>query len=184
MEKIMRFHVLHEFIMQNNFKKYVEIGLGKGMTVEYLLKNIKDPEFRMYGVDPFLTYPELRKNNAASLRFIRTMHRNEGLVAAAVNGDPRFTLVKKMSDDASLDFEHESLDLVFIDGNHSYEYVLRDMENWTPLVRKGGIVAGHDYATNPKSRYYDVQKAVHEFGDKHGYEILLAPNYVWYFYKS
>jgi len=180
----MRFHVLHELITQNNFKTYVEIGLGKGLTVNYLLKNIQDPEFKMYGVDPFMTYPELRENNAASLKFIRTMHRNEGLVAGVVGDDKRFTLIKKMSDDAALDFEHESIDLVFIDGNHSYEYVLSDMENWTPLVRMGGVVAGHDYTQDPKSRYINVQKAVHEYADKHEYEIVIAPNYVWYFYKS
>jgi len=182
MEK-MRFHVLQELIEENNFKKYVEIGLGKGLTTGHLMRNIKDPEFRMYGVDPFQIYPELRENNASSLRFMKTMHRNERLVSEQVNGDTRFALIKKMSDDAALDFEHESIDMVFIDGNHSYEYVLRDMENWTPLVRKGGIVAGHDYVTDPKSKYYDVQKAVHEFGDKHGYEIKTAPNHVWYFHK-
>jgi len=179
----MRFHVLHEFITQNNFKNYVEIGLGKGMTVSYLLKNIKDPEFRMWGVDPFTTYPELRTNNAASARFIRTMHRNEGLVEAAVDGDTRFTLIKKMSDDAALDFGNESIDVVFIDGNHSYDYVLSDMEKWTPLVKKGGIVSGHDYTQDPNSRYYSVQKAVHEFADKYGYDIKIAPNFVWYFHK-
>jgi len=114
---------------------------------------------------------------------MKTMHRNERLVSEQVNGDKRFTLIKKMSDDAALDFEHESIDMVFIDGNHSYEYVLHDMENWTPLVRKGGIVAGHDYTQNPQSKYFDVQKAVHEFANKNGYKILLAANHVWYFYK-
>ena len=174
---------MREFIEKNNYKKYVEIGLGRGLTVSYLLKNIKDPEFRMWGVDPFAVYPELRTNNAASARFIRTMHRNEALVEAAVAGDTRFTLIKKMSDDAATDFEPESMDLVFIDGNHSYEYVLSDMEKWTPLVRKGGIVVGHDYTQDPNSRYYSVQKAVHEFADKHGYDVLIAANFVWYFYK-
>ena len=183
MKKIMRFRVLHELITKNNFKIYVEIGLGKGMTVEYLLNNISDPEFKMYGVDPFTTYPELRKNNAASARFISTMHRNEGLVAGVVGDDKRFTLIKKMSDDAALDFEHESIDIVFIDGNHSYDYVLRDMENWTPLVRKGGVVAGHDYTTDPTSRYYSVQEAVNKFVGEHDYELIIAPNNVWYFYK-
>jgi len=37
-----------------------------------------------------------------------------------------------------------SLDLVFIDGDHSYEQTLRDIRNWLPKVRPGGILCGHD----------------------------------------
>lgn len=35
-------------------------------------------------------------------------------------------------------------DAVFIDGNHSYEYVKKDLENYYPKVKTGGIVALHD----------------------------------------
>ena len=38
---------------------------------------------------------------------------------------------------------HE-LDLLFIDGDHAYEGVKRDFELYSPLVRRGGIVAFHD----------------------------------------
>lgn len=37
------------------------------------------------------------------------------------------------------------LDSLFIDGDHSAEGVLRDFECWAPLVKPGGIIAGHDY---------------------------------------
>ena len=42
-------------------------------------------------------------------------------------------------------FKDESLDAVFIDADHSYEAVKMDIQNWMPKVRKGGILAGHDY---------------------------------------
>jgi predicted O-methyltransferase YrrM len=42
-------------------------------------------------------------------------------------------------------FEDDSLDAVFIDADHSYEAVKLDIQNWMPKVRKGGILAGHDY---------------------------------------
>lgn len=38
-----------------------------------------------------------------------------------------------------------SLDLVFIDADHSYDGVAQDIALWTPKVRKGGIISGHDY---------------------------------------
>jgi predicted O-methyltransferase YrrM len=40
----------------------------------------------------------------------------------------------------------ESLGLLFIDGDHSYEGVRRDFELYEPLVRKGGVIAIHDTA--------------------------------------
>lgn len=37
------------------------------------------------------------------------------------------------------------IDLLWIDGDHSYEGVARDLDDWSPLVKVGGIIAGHDY---------------------------------------
>jgi predicted O-methyltransferase YrrM len=47
--------------------------------------------------------------------------------------------------EAVKDFKDESLDFVFIDGNHQYSYVLEDITEWSKKVRSGGIVSGHDY---------------------------------------
>lgn len=41
---------------------------------------------------------------------------------------------------------NESIDLLFIDGDHSYKGVKADFDLYAPLVRKGGIVAFHDIA--------------------------------------
>lgn len=50
-------------------------------------------------------------------------------------------------------FEDEPLDLVFIDGDHSYEGVLRDYDLYAPLVRPGGLVALHDIVPDHGRRY-------------------------------
>lgn len=39
--------------------------------------------------------------------------------------------------------------LLFIDGDHHYEAVKRDIEGWAPKVVQGGVVAFHDYAPTP-----------------------------------
>ena len=35
-------------------------------------------------------------------------------------------------------------DAILIDGNHSYEYVKKDYENYSQFIKKGGIIAFHD----------------------------------------
>ncbi len=46
---------------------------------------------------------------------------------------------------ASEDFADDSLDIVFLDAGHSLEDVTADINAWKPKIKKGGIIAGHDY---------------------------------------
>ena len=53
--------------------------------------------------------------------------------------------------------EDGSLDFVFIDGDHSYDGCKRDIAAWTPKVKLGGWIGGHDY-----SERWGVKRAVDE----------------------
>ena len=61
-------------------------------------------------------------------------------------------------------------DFLFIDGDHSEEGVKRDIIGWLPVVKKGGIVAFHDYIPEPippeiKGRVvYAVDSLMEKFG--------------------
>jgi predicted O-methyltransferase YrrM len=57
----------------------------------------------------------------------------------------RFTFIRKKSMDALADIPDESLDFVYIDGNHEGDYPIKDIEEWAKKVKPGGLVAGHDY---------------------------------------
>jgi hypothetical protein len=60
-------------------------------------------------------------------------------------------------------FKKESLDFVYIDGNHTFRYVAEDIVEWEKIVRPGGAVAGHDYyntATNAKQVICEVRCVV------------------------
>jgi len=65
------------------------------------------------------------------------------------------------------------LDYVYVDARHDYAGVKEDLEAWWPKLRKGGLLAGHDFIPDGivKEGDFGVQKAVHEFVGKHGYEI-------------
>jgi SAM-dependent methyltransferase len=47
--------------------------------------------------------------------------------------------------EASKRFSDGSLDVVFLDGDHSYELTLQDVQAWLPKVKAGGFLCGHDY---------------------------------------
>jgi len=54
-------------------------------------------------------------------------------------------------------FQGSPIDLLFIDGDHTYEGVKQDWEMYSPLVREGGLVVFHDVAGN----YGDTQVKRH-----------------------
>jgi len=76
--------------------------------------------------------------------------------------------------EAAKQFEEESLDFVFIDGDHSYTAVKADIIAWLPRVRTGGILAGHDYY----QRWPGVVRAVDELLGAR--ELRFLPDVVWY----
>jgi hypothetical protein len=65
-------------------------------------------------------------------------------------------------------------DLAFVDADHRYAQCRADILRWEPTVRKGGIVACHDYADN----FPGVVKAVNEH--KNGTHKLAAHSLAWW----
>lgn len=73
-----------------------------------------------------------------------------------------FRAIQGASWEVADQFEDGSIDFVFIDADHIYEHVRKDVLAWLPKVRPGGIIAGHDY--NPP---HEVERAVNEiFGNR------------------
>jgi len=55
------------------------------------------------------------------------------------------TFLRLMSMEAINKVQDNSLDFVYIDGNHEFDFVMQDLIEWSKKVKKGGIVSGHDY---------------------------------------
>lgn len=55
-------------------------------------------------------------------------------------------------------FDDEPLDVVFIDGDHTYDSVRRDYELYAPLIREGGMLLFHDIVTGPYEAVGDVPR--------------------------
>jgi len=66
-------------------------------------------------------------------------------------------VVQKPSTVAALDYAEASLDVVFLDADHSYAALRADIAAWWPKLKPGGVMAGHDIHT-----YASVWQAVHD----------------------
>lgn len=61
-------------------------------------------------------------------------------------GDIKVEHIKEYSFDAVERFKDESLDFVYIDGDHSFDNVARDILLYLPKIKKTGFIGGHDYS--------------------------------------
>jgi cephalosporin hydroxylase len=72
------------------------------------------------------------------------------------------------------------LDFLFVDGDHTYEGVKNDFRMYSPLVRKGGLMAFHDIVSHPPGSGCEVSKFWNEVESNYnGLEIVKDPRQGW-----
>jgi predicted O-methyltransferase YrrM len=130
----------------------VEIGSWKGKSSAYMAVEIANSgkNIKFDCIDPWY--------NEANVEYSEMVY--EGLYDTFLkNIEPvkeYIRPIRKTSMDAVIHYQDYSLDFVFIDGNHLYEFVYMDILKWLPKVRVGGIIGGHDWGFPP------IQRAVSE----------------------
>jgi len=125
-----RWEFLIKIIRDNQFKIIVEVGVLKGLTMIPILKQCDISKY--YAIDI------VAQKNCCK--------------------DNRITWIEKPSVEAAKEFEDKSVDMVFIDANHSYPSVKADSIAWQPKVKDGGILCGHDYCSAEKGVYRAVNE--------------------------
>lgn len=119
------------------FKIGAEIGVQQGKFSEIICKAM--PGVHLYCVDPWLPYPLNHRGGGSDRHRRYYKEAQERLMPY----DAR--IMPKMSMDAVREFEDNSLDFVYIDANHDFDFVMEDLISWSRKVRPGGVVSGHDY---------------------------------------
>jgi predicted O-methyltransferase YrrM len=117
-------------------RRLVEIGVWHGVTTRRL-RAAMHPNGVLSAVDPF---------PVGRLGFSVQQHIAHREVSGVANGHVAW--LRTTGSDAARD--HEPVDFVFIDGDHSEAGLLADWRAWSPLVEHGGIVALHDSRSTPK----------------------------------
>jgi hypothetical protein len=128
----------------------VNIGIFRGATMYCLRAGA--PQARLVGIDT--VYPQ------------------------GVALDPRARAQVLVGDSGKL---HASFDgpvhMLFIDGDHSYEAVRRDIAGWAPKLPAGGVIAFHDFKTEPKvaAKHAGIKRAVLEWEREAGWLLIAEP---------
>lgn len=124
----------------------VEIGSEYGMSAS-IFSSYSPRDAHLYCIEinpdaPFVNNLKLAKLNPSRYTWIK--------------GDSQTVAVPERA--------KRGIDLLFVDGDHSFEGALEDLRRWTPLIPLNGILAIHDCAchTNkaPHPLHYEVSKAV------------------------
>lgn len=159
----------------------IEVGAGEGHFSEALLERCSLGI--LYSVDSWRYVPGIeyydsnntsqeqhdRNHLSCMARLKRFGERSELLHLASLEASELFTEV-----DTEVDF-------VYIDANHQREEVVKDLNAWYPKIRKGGILAGHDYLPDGQYNHgmFGVKSAVDEFTFKHGEKLLVCEEELW-----
>jgi hypothetical protein len=152
-----------KFVKQHFGNKLIvgaEIGVFKGKHAREILMALPNL-VKLYLVDPYEEYV------GYSPRKIKEIVEGPGsaqkhLDKASIDS----SRYKWIIDHFSADIIPEGLDFIYIDGNHSYKAVKFDILEARKIVRRGGVLGGHDY--RPKN---GVFKAVVEaYGESHQVE--------------
>jgi predicted O-methyltransferase YrrM len=142
-----RQHFLKHLIETNNFQVMIEVGIDTGKTTFHLLETI--PHLTIYAVDT-----DISKFYTASVK--------------EKYGD-RLIPIQGYSFQVADQFADNFADIIFIDADHSYASVKKDILKYTPKLKKGGLLTGHDID------YPGVNKAVNEVIKNFD----VGPNFVW-----
>jgi hypothetical protein len=110
-----------------------ETGVANGRYSVVLCQSI--PNLHLLCVDPWKAYDRISQE--------KQDQRRKNAIAALTPFN--CTFIEKPSMEAVREIPENSLDFVFIDGAHQFDYVMMDIIEWSKRVRQGGIVSGHDY---------------------------------------
>lgn len=132
-----------------DFSVVVEIGAYKGKSTCFIAEGLKGSSSRLYSVDTWFNDGGMRQARMDTFPdFLRNISpwSDKIIPLRGFSADIRKTWPLE-----------RKIDFLWIDGDHAYTGVKKDIEDWLPLVRDGCFVCFHDYREYP-----GVKRAVDE----------------------
>lgn len=126
----------------------VEMGSFKGKPPCFIAEGIGDKKMQFFCIDPWKDglMPEI--GDEIFNEFLQNTRKYRD----------RFTILRGFSHEIIKEWPaHRKIDFLWVDGDHSYEGIKKDILNWIPLVKKSSFICFHDYRDAP-----GVKRAVDE----------------------
>lgn len=119
------------------YKTGAEIGVMKGEYAQVICEGA--PDIHLFCIDPWQAYKGYDMGDQAKMDefFAKAQKR--------LRPYPNKTFIREFSVKAAKRFPDNSLDFIYIDAAHDFVNVVNDLNAWTPKVRRGGAICGHDY---------------------------------------
>lgn len=161
--------VLSTFVSLPGDPIIAEIGVFRGQFTEVLVKSFNPKKMIM--IDPWEGDIYSGDQDGNDVKWYKGDELYSQITEKFMG--EKYDVQRAFSRDAKVDLA--SLDLMYIDGDHSYEGVRSDLELAMKWVKYGGWICGHDFAMNPAktNNNYDfgVRRAVTEFCFKYGMKV-------------
>ena len=165
-------HTVSELFAELGYKKGAEIGVRMGEHAIDMLDCNLDLELLL--IDTWEAYGMITQEKQD--RYLRR--------CTKAMKDRKVTILKMSSMDALKEVPDGSLDFVYIDGCHMFDYVIMDIICWSKKVRSGGIISGHDFYAFYQS---GVIQAVTAYTSAHGIQMWYVtkkePEPTWFWVK-
>ena len=151
---------------------YAEVGVFEGEFAAFLLRALEPS--RLYMMDLFQGHCGSGNQDGNFFKMI-DLNKSFQDLHQIYTGDERVVIQRGNSRDLLSDLDDNSLDMIYIDGDHGYEGCKSDLELAYKKCKSGGYICGHDYEMNmakAQTAYvFGVQRAVDEFCLNYGQTI-------------
>ena len=166
------YHAFPAVLNKLGLKRGAEVGVAFGGHSEAILQTTGVE--KLYAVDSYQHRSEYDDPMNLPQPVFDRLYQRTGQRLGAF-GD-RVTQVRLDSVEAARQI-NEPLRFVYIDGDHSYQGIRADLEAWFPLIREGGIIAGHDYG---QPAFPGVKAVADHFFKRFGLSVTHEGKGVWW----
>lgn len=158
----------------------VEVGSFTGVSTSILAKAVAGYDGSVFAVDHWMGSEETPQPKYTRVIDVYSIFRRN-MIALGI-WDIVHPLVMDSLTAAQI-FADETLDLVFIDADHRYAYVKKDISAWLPKLRDGGILCGHDCEGYYSKYSEEVRRMIDEHLDDNSIPNICHPGVVKALYE-
>lgn len=151
------------FCELRGYRTGAEIGVQRGYFSRELLRGWPSCT-KFLCIDPWVRQEDY--DDPANVGYVE-QERRYAEAQRVLSPFPQVEIIRSFSLSAA-NRQTEALDFVYLDGRHDELSVMADIRAWWPLVRSGGVLAGHDYVDEFEGLRFGVKRAVDRFAEALG----------------